>query len=204
MPRQTPGLTALILLAAVTGALPALADPGDVTCYESPGYLVVQRDRKDWRSDFLFKKKAQPSDQLRCAFTRQPGDVLIGGKGKEYVFLAHKSDLLVLKELKGKGDQQAEHLKMITLGQPLGEVDLGIVAQIDDIEENGIRVRMRTNTKPNKNNCPQHADEFEAVARDKNVIDQTHLMYFARKGFFDFASRRIIESSEVECIYPVG
>ncbi len=39
MPRQTPGLTALILLAAVTGALPALADKGDVTCHAGANHL---------------------------------------------------------------------------------------------------------------------------------------------------------------------
>jgi len=202
MKRRKLGAAALVLLAASLWAMPAYADPGDVKCHESPDYLVVQRDRKDWRSDFLIKRKAHPSDQTQCAFTQQPAAVLIGGRGKRYLFVSQKDDLLVLQHFGSKSPKYGPHLKLIVLGERLVESDLGILSGIDEVKDEGIDLWMKIDTKPDKNNCPDYISGSEGADLDKYINDKNEPIYLIRKDFLDFASRKIVPGTETQCLGP--
>lgn len=201
MKRRMSGAAALVLLATHLWAVPTLADPGDVECRESPGYLVVQRVRKDRRSDFLLKKKAHPSDEIPCAFTRQDGDFLIGGQGKEYSFVAQKDDVLVLRHSSRKS-RYGPHLKLIVLGERIMETDLGILSGVDRVNEKGVDLWMKIDTRPDKNNCPDYIDGSEGADLDKYINDKDGPIYLIRKSFFDFASRKIVPGTETQCLGP--
>jgi len=204
MPRRMPGLTALILLAAIMGAVPALADKGDVTCHSGSGYLVVQREMENGRPEFLVKKKAQPSDEIPCRFVSGPGDVPIGGKGKSYVFIAFQGDLLVMRENKGKGNSYKESLSVFDLRDGAKETALGEVYLVGSVGEEEIELSIPSNLKPTKERCPKYASWFEPDPlghSKKAVADEVKDLRVERKAVFNFASRKIVESSETQCRY---
>jgi hypothetical protein len=203
MPRQSPGLTALLLLVAVTGAPPALADKGDVTCHSGANHLVVQREMENGRSEYLVKK-ARPADGIPCKFVSQPGDVPIGGKGKRYVFIALKDDLLVMREGKGKGSAYKEYLNVFDLGNGAKETPMGEAYSIGDPGERGIELAIPSNLKPTKDRCPKYANWFEKDPlghSKKAVADEVKDLRIERKAVFDFASRKLVETPETECRY---
>lgn len=201
MPRRMPGLTALILL--VTGALPAVADKGDVTCHSGANYLVVQREMENGRSEYLVKK-ARPADGTPCKFVSQPGDVPIGGKGRRYVFIALKDDLLVMREGKGQGSAYKEYLNVFDLGNGAKETSLGEAYSIGEPGEQGIELAIPSNLKPTKDRCPKYANWFEPDPlghSKKAVADEVKDLRIERKAVFNFASRKVVETPETECRY---
>lgn len=204
MPRLATGLTALILLAAGLWAVPALAiDPGEVECHSSPGYLVVQRGQKDSSSEYLVKKKAQPSAELPCRFVSGSGDVPIG-KGRRYVFVALKGDLLLMRDSKGKGKSYKESLSLFDLKEGAKETVLGEVYLVGAVGEEEVELTIPSNLKPTKERCPKYASWFEPDPfgqSKKAVADEVKDLRVERKAVFSFASRKIVESSETQCVF---
>jgi hypothetical protein len=204
MPRPKPGLTAPILLAASLWAMPALADKGDVTCRPSPGYLVVQREMENGRLEFLVKKKARPSDKIACRFVSGPGDLQIGGKGRSFAFIALKSDLLVMRESKGKGKAYKEYLIVFDLGDGAKEGNLGEVHMVGSIGEEEIELAIPSNLEPTKDRCPKYASWFEPDPlghSKKAVADEVKDLRIEQKAVLKLALRKVVGTPEMECRY---
>jgi len=203
MPRLATGLTALLLLAAGLWAVPALAiESGEVECHSSPGYLVVQRGQKDSSSEYLVKK-AQPSEKIPCRFVSGPGDIPIG-KGRRYVFVALKGDLLLMRDSKGKGKSYKESLSVFDLKEGAKETALGEVYMVGRVGEEEVELSIPSNLKPTRERCPRYASWFEPDPlgqSKKAVADEVKDLRVERKAVFSFASRKIVESSETQCVF---
>jgi hypothetical protein len=205
MLRRPLWLAALVLLAASTWAAPVLARKGNTKCHSNPSYLVVEREMKNWRSEYILKKKAYPSDALRCEFVLRPGDFHIGRQGKRYVFIALKDDLLVMRESRGKGGDYREYLNMFDLKDEAKETNLGEVYLTGYADEESIPLLIPSKLKPSKENCPDYAHWFDEDPRSgidaKAVARTVKTLRFEQEAVFSFQARRVVESAKMECRY---
>jgi hypothetical protein len=197
MVMKVPGLAVLLIFAA---AWPASAQTEDTECRENPEYLVVQRYRDDGFADFLVKKKSSPSAKIDCAFSAKPKD--FRPREREpygFSFIVLSGHYLAL-EVSDTHGTQIPRVRIYDLDRQTVLQDIDDVFEIGNVFEageeppsNGFEVWLGTTSKPTKENCAEYADEIGGDSSESQLV-------ILRKATFDFASLKIVESSETKCV----
>jgi hypothetical protein len=95
-------------------------------------------------------------------------------------------------------------LSVFDLKDGAKETALGEVYLVGSVGEEEIELSIPSNLKPTKERCPKYASWFEPDPlgqSKKAVADEVKDLRVERKAVFNFASRKIVESSETQCRY---
>jgi hypothetical protein len=174
--------------------LSASAARAETECHESPEYLVVERIRDDGFADLLVKKKSSPSTQIACAFSPKSKDFRPQERQPYgFSFIALSGHHLAL-ELSDTNGTQIPRVRIYALDKHAILQDIDDVFEIGDkASEKGFDVWLDAKIEPTKENCAEYSDEIGSESSESQL-------FILRKATFDFASLKIVESSETKCV----
>jgi hypothetical protein len=177
------------------GALAAAsAARAETECHESPAYLVVERSRDNGFADFLARKKLSPSSRIACAFSPQPKDFRPReNKPYGFSFVALSGHHLAL-EVSDTPGTQVPRVRIYDLDKQAVLQDIDNVFEIgEEASEKGFDFWIGSKTEPTKENCPDYAGDIVSESSESQIV-------ILKKAKFEFASLKIVESSETKCV----
>ncbi|WP_243369807.1 hypothetical protein [Microvirga solisilvae] len=181
----------LILAEALAAGSAARAETG---CHESSDYLVVERSRDDGFADFLVRKKTASSTRIACAFSPQPKDFRPKeSKPYGFSFVALSGRHLAL-EISDTNGTQVPRVRIYDLDKQSVLQDIEDVFEIgEEASEKGFDFWVGSKTEPTKENCPDYAEEIGAESSESQIV-------LLQKATFDFASLKVVDSTEMKCV----
>lgn len=181
----------LILWAGLAAATPTSAE---ITCHESPEYLVVERGRDDGFADFLARKKTVPAGKPACSFSPKPADFRPReSKPYGFSFVALSGHLLAL-EISDTYGTQVPRVRIFDLDRQTTLRDIDDVFEMgEEASEKGFDFWIGSKTEPTKENCPEYAEEIGSESSESQIV-------MLQKATFDFASLTIVESADRKCV----